>query len=638
MNVLEIISGKTDEYKKYRQKLIARFAIVFIFIAINVALAVFVFPPSFLKGIVEFVAYIYVISTIISCIIMALGEFIQNRAAKINQNKCEKEEAEKNESRAPGGQQTGSSLPPDFSDDRGNSFISTIIHSYWKDVERKHSNIEYPDVNWGDGRRSHYKGRNWTISANVYHRLCLRHATLREMEGLEKYYEAYSAYPDIFRLKRSLEADSSRPVMDKDVHNYAESGNSNLSAICRDLGKNTTASATPEDLDAVAFLAELTSLAIDVRRDADEARKTAHDYLAAASADLEFQKMTGQASLAIKKCEIVWQKFSSWPRASSNLADDVSKVINNIKLSINTIDNSNKKEARKTSIDAMDAIDQAIGAMLNFTANAIKLKENKENVSLSKMRGYRLATTDLFVEKAIAYLEEDYNKYMVKGSGMYKVAFLPLILGIVVSFSFYGKPIIDMLRGRVDTCEAAPCSVSEAVKKPEYIINRVEDRSTQNCGKSPCDATEKQIFSGVLKTKDKTFELNLESTQNGQSNAEWMKYLANFVIGFTFYGLLVLLSVGSWRYGKAMMDQAERLREKRHALRQGRLFVHLKDGELSIDELEKAFTWNMSNGNAFGSIPTEASAPWGSLFKDALTYLAGILPRAKPVGGGASKL
>ncbi len=114
------------------------------------------------------------------------------------------------------------------------------------------------------------------------------------------------------------------------------------------------------------------------------------------------------------------------------------------------------------------------------------------------------------------------------------------------------------------------------------------------------------------------------------SKEGWRTFLVYFAKGFTFFGLLVLLAVRSWHYGKAMMDQAERLRERRHALRQGRLFVHLKDGELTIDELKKVFTWNVSNGNAFANIPTEASAPWGGIFKDALTYLAGILPKPKP--------
>jgi hypothetical protein len=97
----------------------------------------------------------------------------------------------------------------------------------------------------------------------------------------------------------------------------------------------------------------------------------------------------------------------------------------------------------------------------------------------------------------------------------------------------------------------------------------------------------------------------------------WAGFLT-FSKAFTFYGMIVLLAVVLWRLGKAMLDQAERLLDRRHALRQGRLFVHLNDGELDLNGLEKAFAWNVNNGNAFGNIPTEASAPWGGLFKDVI--------------------
>jgi len=60
-----------------------------------------------------------------------------------------------------------------------------------------------------------------------------------------------------------------------------------------------------------------------------------------------------------------------------------------------------------------------------------------------------------------------------------------------------------------------------------------------------------------------------------------------------------------------MLDQAERLLERRHALRQGRLFVHLHNGDLTIDDMEKAFQWNVTQPNAFSHMSTDAKAPWG---------------------------
>ena len=61
----------------------------------------------------------------------------------------------------------------------------------------------------------------------------------------------------------------------------------------------------------------------------------------------------------------------------------------------------------------------------------------------------------------------------------------------------------------------------------------------------------------------------------------------------------------TWRHGKANIDQAERLREKRHALRQGRLYVHLNDRRLNIDELDRAFKWNDHKDNAFSTMKGE---------------------------------
>jgi hypothetical protein len=90
----------------------------------------------------------------------------------------------------------------------------------------------------------------------------------------------------------------------------------------------------------------------------------------------------------------------------------------------------------------------------------------------------------------------------------------------------------------------------------------------------------------------------------------------DFSRGFTAYGMAVLVAVMLWRYGKAMLDQCERIMERRHALRQGRLFVHLNDGHLDIDEMEKAFNWNQSQSNAFAHLKDDAQAPWGAVAKE----------------------
>jgi hypothetical protein len=98
--------------------------------------------------------------------------------------------------------------------------------------------------------------------------------------------------------------------------------------------------------------------------------------------------------------------------------------------------------------------------------------------------------------------------------------------------------------------------------------------------------------------------------------ASWLALASSFTRAFTAYGMVVLAAVGFWRYSKSMLDQSERLYERRHALRQGRLFVHLNDGKLTIDEMERAFKWNESHENAFAHINTEAAAPWGVIAKE----------------------
>jgi hypothetical protein len=103
---------------------------------------------------------------------------------------------------------------------------------------------------------------------------------------------------------------------------------------------------------------------------------------------------------------------------------------------------------------------------------------------------------------------------------------------------------------------------------------------------------------------------------HGTFSHSWLELTSVFTRAFTTYGMIVLAAVGFWRYSKAMLDQAERLFERRHALRQGRLFVHLNDGKLDIEELERAFKWNESQENAFANIHTEASAPWGGVLKE----------------------
>lgn len=210
------------------------------------------------------------------------------------------------------------------------------------------------------------------------------------------------------------------------------------------------------------------------------------------------------------------------------------------------------------------------------SSNVIDESLSDEQIASEKaLRSYRLATTDLFVEKPIAYLEDDYNHYIFIGKLLFILGIFSIFLGISSSFTV--------------TLPTVSAAFLESV--------------------------------GLTK-----FAAALDSFKPTTS---WLEFSATFVKSFTFFGFLVTLTVYCFRLGKAMTDQAERLRERRHSLRQGRLFIHLNDGRVNIDELEKAFDWNVSKGNAFANIPTEASAPWGAVIKEAIKAVPEIAKNLK---------
>jgi hypothetical protein len=179
-------------------------------------------------------------------------------------------------------------------------------------------------------------------------------------------------------------------------------------------------------------------------------------------------------------------------------------------------------------------------------------------------RAYNLAVTDLFVEKALAYLEKHARPYKRLGLG-----------ANILAVALVGA--------------GAWMAVSEMYKTPSLAAQMIELQSIQQ--RPP-------LYFGNM------------------PEVPWQLLFIQFSKGFTAYGMIVLVATLLWRYGKAMLDQAERLMERRHALRQGRLFVHLNGGQLDIEELEKAFNWNQSQTNAFASIREDSQAPWGAVAKE----------------------
>jgi len=111
----------------------------------------------------------------------------------------------------------------------------------------------------------------------------------------------------------------------------------------------------------------------------------------------------------------------------------------------------------------------------------------------------------------------------------------------------------------------------------------------------------------------------------------YVDLLSRFVLAFTGYGFLVLTGVASARGARACLDQRERLLAKRHSLRQGRLYLHLAGGHVTIDEMERAFNWNHSQSNAFTHMPTDTKAPWGAVLEEVVK----ITPELVKTGAAA---
>jgi hypothetical protein len=93
-----------------------------------------------------------------------------------------------------------------------------------------------------------------------------------------------------------------------------------------------------------------------------------------------------------------------------------------------------------------------------------------------------------------------------------------------------------------------------------------------------------------------------------------------FIKSFTAYGLIVLTAVTLWKQSKAKFDQAERILEKRRSNRLLRIYIHLHEGKINLDEMEKILNMGFVNSNAFSNIQAEGKAPWGALFTDVLKY------------------
>lgn len=273
-----------------------------------------------------------------------------------------------------------------------------------------------------------------------------------------------------------------------------------------------------------------------------------------------------------KKAAIIKDIFDKSPNNPNNLIENTSitfdhsndditlKVFRRLKLRygiLSAIFSDAKKIPIITNFSIYQSSRPRISIRANFPTtkikrriiNSIQLSKNSQNAL--HIRQYNMAVTDLFVEKALSFLNRKARKYE------YTAYLLFIIIFALGTFTVYNAYI--------------------GIKKSPFIDIVDEDISIT-----------------------------------------WARITILFIKSFTFYGLLILAISYLYRMIKSLFDQAERIKDRRHALRQGRLYVHLKGGIVDLEEMKEAFNWNSTQPNAFSEFNPDAQAPWGNFSKEAL--------------------
>lgn len=254
------------------------------------------------------------------------------------------------------------------------------------------------------------------------------------------------------------------------------------------------------------------------------------------------------------------------------------------------------KELNRELIDRRCLLEQEI---IGNCTIAEKLASIENPASADRI--YKLSATDLFVEKAIHLLDDEAQKHEKSGKRSFFVTIAIIAIGTLIALAqmIGGMEYLQkelLIKEDVNQTREIQLLIQQSIQYDTFLKKANKTSEEHNISK---------INETVVKT-----------IVGAQVDLAWKDALMTFTKSFTFYGLLVLAAVFLKRQGKASLDQAERIKDKRHALREGRLYIHLKNGQIqTVEELEKAFNWNSSQQNAFSEINTEAQAPWGTVFK-----------------------
>lgn len=261
---------------------------------------------------------------------------------------------------------------------------------------------------------------------------------------------------------------------------------------------------------------------------------------------------------------------------------------------------------------------------------------------------YRIATTDLFVEKAQYYLERRALLYLIFALILFSMCLFVIGFGATMALRNTDHPPEwpIWLFGPAKDAEATTSELNattfpgvkadEAQKSPQGSATDAQGRGEFIPPPSGTPAQTPGSFQGKLKQYSKA---------SAAPPNPWIELLRSFIRSFTAYGFLVLFAVMATRAAKACMDQREQLLTRRHSLRQGRLFLHLNGGVASVEELKVAFDWNHSQPNAFSTFDPEAKAPWGNVIEEVVKIIPQVasataqatIDRTKPGLRGSSR-
>lgn len=192
---------------------------------------------------------------------------------------------------------------------------------------------------------------------------------------------------------------------------------------------------------------------------------------------------------------------------------------------------------------------------------------------------YRLAVSNVFVEKAQLALEHRAKNYALLGSILYFCALVAFVTGAYIAVDRF-----------LDTTKASDSSRGADAERAVPTASAIADKS------------------------------NAEG-----DGTTWIGLVKGFLLALTAYGFIVLTAVAFGRVARACLDQRERLLAKRHSLRQGRLYLQMKGGNITIEEMDRAFNWNHEQFNAFTHMATDAQAPMGHVIQEIIKIVPDLV-------------